>query len=274
MGRGRQSIEPSDLRFRSYREMRVLLIVLVLALCAGGVFLVARPGEGGIELRYAVSFPADFKGSRKEAGLGVVQSLGARLGVERRWWKAFVDKKGVITLCIAGAKPGEVPHLRRILEPEGRLEAYEIAAPELRALYDENGDVPPGYRIVQLAEPVTTLLLVSERPVFDTSDIAPTDPRCQGFVQRPTAYLELRNESALRYLNHDRDPWASEMLVVLDGKPFSTTPIDTVGMDGFFRVPGPKDEVEAQEIERHFAGGRLPYPIGAPDVSAFRGSIR
>ena len=111
--------------------MRVLLVVIVLALGAGGIFLAARRGEGGLELRYAVSFPADFKGSWKDAGLGVVQCLGARLSVEGRWWKAYVDKKGVITLCVAGARSGDVPHLRRILEAEGRLESLKARADRL-----------------------------------------------------------------------------------------------------------------------------------------------
>src|SRR5437773_9872288 len=109
--------------------MRVLLVLLVLMLAAGGIFLAARRGEGGVELRYRVSFPADFAGDRKAAGLEVVRCLGTRLE-QRHYWMAFVDKTGMITFRIAGARLDQVPGLRRILEAEGRFEAYEVAAPE------------------------------------------------------------------------------------------------------------------------------------------------
>ena len=266
--------------------MRVLLVALVLMLAAGGTFLAARRGEGGVELRYRVSFPANFAGDRKAAGLEIVRCLGTRLENRRHYWMAFVDKVGMITFRIAGARLDQVPELRRILEAEGRFEAYEIAAPEVRAYYEETGEVPHGYREMPMTEPLPQLnswhrvdpgvCLVREAPVFGSEILIPLKGRYSPFRYEgePVLLLDLEMKSAARYALEKASPGAKELLIVIEGKPRSITPIDYVGLDGFLWVPGVKDGAEAVELEAILSAGRQPRPLGEPEIGVFRGKLR
>lgn len=268
--------------------MRTLLIGLVFVLSAGGVFLMARRNGGGVELRYEVRFPAGFAGDRKAAGLEVVKVLGARLDHYRQAWMAFVDRKGLITFRIA-AGPERVPSLRRILEAEGRLEAYEMAAPGVRAYSEETGTVPPGYREIRLTEALPRLYsrprvgeetcLVRELPVFGSEIVVPivdgAPPiRWESPGSDPVLLLDLKMDLASKYVRETRSPGAEDLLIFVEGKPRSITPIDDIGLDGYLWIPGVKDETEAEELETSLSHGRRPYPIGEPDVSTFRGKLR
>jgi hypothetical protein len=45
-------------------------------------------------------------------------------------------------------------------------------------------------------------------------------------------------------------------------------------MDGWFWIPGAKDEEEAKDIEAIYGSGQIPYPIGEPEIGVFRGKLR
>lgn len=221
--------------------MKLALVVLLALALVAGILFVVKPWNDGIELTYALQFPAGYAGDRKGAAEETLNTLQKRLaGVDARWTgRAFAN--GRIQLRFQGLK--DVSSVRRVIEKPARLGIYRMA---------------PGEQSKRFWADRTPIL---EARDFEAAERVHDRQRGGWGVMLDMSFPTSRKADAVE---------DALLGLVLDGE-FFGVPDHRLNAGGdsliFWGAPS---ETAAEEWAMSIQGGALLFPLGEPDVGRFR----